>query len=142
MVPCKSGISARTTNGPLSVLAVTGAIDLQATNGPVSLDDVGGDVHARVENGPLTVRLVGTAWTGAGLDAEAQNGPVDLALPEHYNAELETGTVNGPVDFQIPITVTLTGRGSDRIRTTLGKGGAPIRVVTTNGPLTVRRAEE
>jgi hypothetical protein len=99
-------------------------------------------VHARVENGPLTVRLVGTAWTGAGLDAEAQNGPVDLALPEHYNAELETGTVNGPVDFQIPITVTLTGRGSDRIRTTLGKGGAPIRVVTTNGPLTVRRAEE
>jgi DUF4097 and DUF4098 domain-containing protein YvlB len=140
MVPRKTGLTAETSNGPLSVEGVSGTMDLRATNGPVSLERVSGDVHARVQNGPLRVELDGTGWDGKGLDAEAMNGPVDLALPEHYNAELETGTVNGPTDFQVPITVTLKGRRTDRIHTTLGKGGAPVRVVTTNGPLTVRRA--
>ena len=140
MVPRKIGIHAETTNGPLSVEGVNGAIDVRATNGPVTLSRLAGDVHARVQNGPLSVRLDGTAWNGTGLDAESTNGPVDLAIPEHYNAELETGTVNGPTDFRMPITVTLAGRRSDRIHTTLGKGGSPVRVVTTNGPLTVRRA--
>jgi DUF4097 and DUF4098 domain-containing protein YvlB len=139
-VPRKSDLHAETTNGPLSVDGVSGDIELRATNGPVSLSGVSGDVRARVQNGPLNVVLNGSAWNGKGLDAEAVNGPVDLALPEDYNAELETGTVNGPTDFEIPITVTLHGRRPDRIRTTLGRGGASVRVVTTNGPITVRRA--
>jgi DUF4097 and DUF4098 domain-containing protein YvlB len=115
-------------------------MNLRAHNGPVSLTGVGGDITARVQNGPLTVRLSGTRWDGTGLDAEARNGPVDLAIPERYNAQLETGTVNGPMDVAFPLTVTLQGHVTDRIRTTLGAGGAPIRVVTTNGPLTIRRA--
>jgi hypothetical protein len=62
-----------------------------------------------------------------------------LTVPEHYSARLETGTVNGPIDVDIPITITgrFTGK---RITTTLGNGGPPIRAVTTNGPLSVRRS--
>ena len=41
------------------------------------------------------------------------------------------------VDF--PMTVTIQGRLSHRINTTLGSGGAPVRVVTTNGPLVIKR---
>ena len=115
-------------------------MDLRAENGPVSLTGVGGDVVARVQNGPLSVRLAGTKWDGKGLDAESVNGPVTLAVPENYNAELETGTVNGPYDVAMPLTVTIQGSVKDRIHSTLGKGGAPVRVVTTNGPLTIRRA--
>ncbi len=139
-VPKKTNLTAETVNGPLSVDGVTGTINLRAQNGPVSLSDVGGDVVARVQNGPLSVQLSGTKWDGKGLDAESVNGPVDLAVPENYNAELETGTVNGPYDVAMPLTVTLQGSMRDRIHSTLGKGGAPVRVVTTNGPLTIRRA--
>ena len=139
-VPKKLDIKAETVNGPLSVEGVTGTMDLRAKNGPVSLSQVGGDVRAYVQNGPLTVELSGTSWNGKGLDAEAVNGPLDLALPDNYNAELETGTVNGPYDIGVPLTVTLKGRTQDRIHSTLGKGGAPVRAVTTNGPLTIRRA--
>ncbi len=140
MVPRKTDLRAETTNGPLSVDGVTGTMELRAQNGPISLTAVGGDVNARVENGPLTVELGGRERAGKGLDAESVNGPVELAIPDGYNAELETGTVNGPTDFEIPISVTLHGRRQDRIRTTLGKGGVPLRVVTTNGPLTIRKA--
>jgi DUF4097 and DUF4098 domain-containing protein YvlB len=119
---------------------VKGSLRLRAQNGPVALIGVAGDVNARVQNGPLRVKLAGDQWDGAGLDAEATNGPVDLAIPEHYDAQLETGTVNGPMDLTFPLTVTVQGRLTHRIRATLGRGGAPVRVVTTNGPLAIRRA--
>ncbi|MFN2570147.1 MAG: DUF4097 family beta strand repeat-containing protein, partial [Gemmatimonadales bacterium] len=119
--------------------AVAGSMDLTTQNGPLSLSGVGGDVHARAQNGPLTIDLTGTRWEGTGLDAETQNGPADLRIPETYNAKIEFGTINGPMDVDFPITVTLNGRIRDRISTTLGSGGPPIRVVTTNGPMMVRR---
>jgi hypothetical protein len=43
------------------------------------------------------------------------------------------------MDVAFPMTVTISGRVKDRISTTLGSGGPPVRVVTTNGPMTVRR---
>ena len=140
LVPRKTGLQAETVNGPLSVEGVSGTMQLRAQNGPVSLIRVGGDVRARVENGPLSVTLEGPAWEGRGLDAEAVNGPVDLALPEGYNAELETGTINGPMTLEMPLKVTLLGRVHQRIHSTLGAGGAPVRVVTTNGPITIRKS--
>jgi hypothetical protein len=139
-VPRHTDLSLETVNGPLSVEDVSGTMDLRAQNGPVSLSGVGGDITARVQNGPLSVELSGTKWDGTGLDAEARNGPVELAIPERYNARLETGTVNGPMDVAFPLTVTVQGHLTNRIQTTLGQGGAPVRVVTTNGPLTIRRA--
>jgi DUF4097 and DUF4098 domain-containing protein YvlB len=139
-VPKKTNLTAEVTNGPLSAEGLSGTAELRAQNGPVSIDDMSGDVRVRVQNGPLDITLAGTHWEGKGLDAEAVNGPVDFAVPENYNAEVETGTVNGPSNFDLPITVTLHGGKMDRLRFTMGKGGSPVRVVTTNGPFTIRRA--
>lgn len=140
MVPRRTDLTLSTHNGPLSVEDVAGRMDLSTQNGPLSLSGVGGDVHARAQNGPLTIELLGARWEGAGLDAETQNGPAALRIPENYNAKIEFGTVNGPMDVGFPMTVTLSGRIRDRINTTLGSGGPPIRVVTTNGPMSVRRS--
>jgi DUF4097 and DUF4098 domain-containing protein YvlB len=137
-VPRHTDLSLESINGPLSVEDVTGSMQLRSQNGPLSLRGVAGDVTARVQNGPLSVALSGSHWDGPGLDAEAQNGPVDLSIPDRYNARLETGTVNGPMDLNFPLTVTVQGHVTNRIRTTLGDGGSPVRVVTTNGPLTIR----
>jgi len=141
MVPKRTSLTAYTINGPLSARNLSGSIELRSTNGPLSLEELAGDVRARVQNGPLSVELSGKGWDGKGLDAESVNGPVDLGIPDGYNAELETGTVNGPMSTGVPLTITLQGRLRDRIHTKLGSGGAPVRVVTTNGPLTIRRAD-
>jgi DUF4097 and DUF4098 domain-containing protein YvlB len=140
-VPRRTSLTAYTVNGPLSARNLSGTIELRSTNGPLSLEELAGDVRARVQNGPLSVELSGKAWEGKGLDAESVNGPVDLGIPDGYNAELETGTVNGPMSTRVPLTITVQGRLRDRIHTRLGSGGAPVRVVTTNGPLTIRRAD-
>lgn len=138
MVPSRTDLTARTVNGPIVVDDVTGKMDLEAVNGPVTLGGLGGDVHARTVNGPLVVTLDGAKWAGTGLDGETTNGPVTLTLPSGYAAHLETGTENGPVSIDIPITVQGHFNGRD-IRTDIGGGGPTVRVVTTNGPVIVRR---
>jgi DUF4097 and DUF4098 domain-containing protein YvlB len=138
-VPERTNLDLTTVNGPVGVTGVSGRLRAEATNGPVRLDGVSGDVRARVRNGPLTVVLAGTGWAGTGLDAETVNGPARLYVPENYSAALEIGTVNGPLNIGFPIPVTLSGNVRRHITTTLGNGGAPIRVVTTNGPFSVQR---
>jgi hypothetical protein len=142
MAPRRVDLDLQTDNGPLEVADVTGRLRLQAQNGPLDLSKVGGDVRAHAQNGPLHVELTGSRWDGEGLDAETQNGPLTLLVPEGYNAQLETGTVNGPMDIGFPITVQgQIGMGSRRrITTTLGSGGPTVRVVTTNGPAVLRRS--
>ena len=139
LVPRRMDVEATTRNGPLSVKNVTGTMKLDVVNGPLDLYGVGGDVTARADNGPLSVGLTGARWEGAGLDAETRNGPVTIRIPEGYSAEIETGTINGPLDVSFPLTVTLQGRIPRRIRTTMGSGGASVRAVTTNGPASIQR---
>lgn len=137
-VPLRTDLTAETVNGPVAVEDVTGRLDLSTTNGPLTLSGLGGIVRARTTNGPLTVSLAGVRWDGEGLDAETSNGPVRLSIPADYSARLETGTVNGPMSIDFP--VVMQGRISmRRITTNLGQGGAPIRAVTTNGPVVVAR---
>jgi Toastrack DUF4097 len=137
-VPAKSDLEAVTENGPVSLFGVQGHIELTSENGPVTLSDAGGDVRARTTNGPLVIGLTGSQWAGRGLDAETTNGPARLTVPDGYSAELEAGTTNGPMSLGFPVMVQGRNIGK-RISTTLGNGGARIRVMTTNGPLVLTR---
>lgn len=136
-IPSRSNLRVETRNGPVSVTQVSGDLDLQTRNGPMSLNDLSGSVRARTTNGPLSISLTGSKWDGSGLDARTTNGPLTISVPENYSAHLETGTTNGPVSLGFPVTVQ--GRINRDISTDLGRGGATIRAMTTNGPLTLRR---
>jgi DUF4097 and DUF4098 domain-containing protein YvlB len=98
---------------------------------------VGGDVHARTQNGSLNVQLAGKSWDGEGLDAVTQNGSVRIAIPDAYAATLETGTVNGRINTDFPITVQ--GRISRQLSVPLNGGGRTIRAMTTNGSVRISR---
>jgi len=138
-VPNRTDLELSAHNGPVAINDVNGAIGATTVNGPLSLSGVAGNVTARTQNGPLTINLTGSRWDGEGLDAETRNGPVRLSIPDGYSAELETGTVNGPFETEVPLTVTQLGRVNRRIESTLGSGGPRIRAITTNGPVVIRR---
>jgi hypothetical protein len=140
--PRHTNLDLNTLNGPLAARDVTGTLRLTAVNGPLTLDGLGGDVRAHAQNGPLSVVLQGSRWDGTGLDAETQNGPLSVDVPEGYNAAFETGTINGPMEIDFPVTVQgRIGVGARRhLTTTLGSGGPPVRVVTTNGPAVIRKS--
>jgi hypothetical protein len=133
--PRSMDLDVQTVNGPVTIEGIRGRMSLHTENGPLTLMGAGGDIEGRTTNGPLTVTLTGSRWQGRGLDVETSNGPVQLRIPDGYSADLTTGTQNGPV------TGAYVGAGAGRrhrhVNVTLGSGGAPIRVVTTNGPIVV-----
>lgn len=136
-VPRRFDLRLDAHNGGLGVTGVVGKMDLQTENGSVSLNDVGGDVHARTQNGSLNVELDGGKWEGAGLDAETQNGSVRMGIPASYAAQIETGTVNGRMSTDFPITVQ--GRIGRRLSLPLNGGGTTLRAITTNGSVSLTR---
>jgi len=136
-VPRTAMLTLNTHNGGISIDDFRGTAKFQAVNGGVSLRNVGGDIRGATTNGGVTVDIKDDRWDGAGLDVETRNGGIRLTLPDNFSAELETGTTNGRVNIDFPVTVQ--GSFGRHIRTTLGAGGARVRAVTTNGGVTVRR---
>lgn len=136
-VPASTDLTLETHNGGISIDGVRGTIQLEAMNGALALHDVGGDVYGRTVNGSLSVDLNGDHWSGEGLDLVTTNGGVVLNIPEDYSAKLETGTTNGRMNVDFPVVVK--GEMNKRLRVELGRNGAPIRAITTNGSVKVRR---
>lgn len=138
-VPRQTDLDLDSLNGGISVAGVAGTLRFETHNGGVNLRDLAGSVRGETHNGGLNVSLGGSRWEGEGLDVETSNGGVTLSIPEGYNAQLETRTVNGGVRFDYPMTVVgdLTARTG--LNATLGSGGPPVRVRTVNGGLRVQR---
>jgi hypothetical protein len=136
-VPTVSMLSLKTTNGGITVRDVDGQVEFRTVNGGVKLVNLAGDVKGRTSNGGVDVDLDGPGWRGEGLDVETSNGGVHLRIPEQYSAHLETGTVNGGLNIDFPLTVR--GRVDRQISADLGGGGAPIRVRTHNGGVKVSK---
>jgi hypothetical protein len=136
-VPTRLDLELETTNGSVSVNGVAGRMRLETSNGSLTLADLGGDVQAHSSNGSVHVRLSGSRWDGDGLDVRTSNGSAQLDVPEDYNARLVTGTNNGSIRVDFPITVTGNIRRS--LDTTLGSGGPTIRVQSSNGSVRVGR---
>ncbi len=135
LVPRSTNLKLTAHNGGISISGVDGKMDFETQNGGIHLDDVAGDVKGRTANGGVHVELSGSSWKGSGLDVQTTNGGVHLSIPENFAARVETGTVNGGFKSDIAaLNVEKNDRQrAVRLNTDLNGGGAPIRVVTTNG---------
>ncbi len=140
--PRNSNISLTAHNGGISVQGIDGNAEFETMNGGVFLSDVAGSFKGKTTNGGVFVKLAGSSWKGAGLDVTTTNGGVNILMPETYAANIETGTVNGGFQSTIPaLNVTTENiKGDDwgrqrtkKISTSFNGGGAPIRIITTNG---------
>ncbi|MFZ1701162.1 MAG: DUF4097 family beta strand repeat-containing protein [Pyrinomonadaceae bacterium] len=150
-VPRSTNLKLAAHNGGISIANVDGSAEFATTNGGVSLNNLSGDVRGKTANGGVNVVLAGNTWRGNGLDVETKNGGVNLTLPRNYAARVETGTVNGGFKSDFPeLNVTTEDlKGDDwsnrsrakRISTNLNGGGAPIRVITTNGGIKINTSD-
>jgi len=136
--PRRLGVDLKSENGGIDITHLDGEIHFDTTNGGVSLNDLAGDVHGSTVNGGLEIALTGERWNGKGLNAETTNGGVTVNIPAHYSAHLETGTVNGGIHIDFPITIQ--GEIKNRLSTNLGSGGPTIHAETTNGGVEINRA--
>jgi len=136
-VPTQMNLSLKSTNGGLGIRDVEGHIEFVTTNGGVKLANIAGDVRGRTTNGGVDIELDGATWRGEGLDVQTSNGGVKLSIPDDYSAHLQVGTTNGGMHSDFPMNVK--GRLDRDIDATLGGGGAPIRVRTSNGGVRITK---
>ncbi len=135
LVPRMTNLNLTTRNGGIGISGVEGNMEFSAENGGIHLNDVAGNVKGKTINGGLHIVLTGSGWRGSGLDVETTNGGVHLTIPANFAAHIETGTINGGFQSDISsLNVDSKDRSrSRRITTDLNGGGAPIRLITTNG---------
>ena len=136
-VPRRADLSLETHNGGIAIADVNGKIDFSALNGGVVLKRVGGAVKGSTTNGGLVIELSGDRWDGDSMDVSTTNGGVIMSVPENYSARVETGTVNGSVNTEFPVTVQ--GRITKQLALNLGSGGAMVRATTTNGGVHLKK---
>lgn len=135
-VPRSTSLRLEAHNGGIRLESLAGDVHARTTNGGIHLNGGAGRIRGETTNGGLHLDLLGSSWEGDGVDLRTTNGGVQIRVPDGYAAELETGTVNGGMSLDIPITVQ--GRIGRTLRTQLGAGGALIRAVTTNGGVSIR----
>jgi hypothetical protein len=136
-VPTATPLSLKSTNGGIRISDVNSHVEFTTVNGGVKLARMGGEVEGRTSNGGVDVDLDGPTWNGSGLDVQTSNGGVKLAIPEGYSAHLETGTVNGHIQIDFPVTVQ--GSIGKTFSTDLGSGGPVVRVRTSNGGVKIMK---
>jgi DUF4097 and DUF4098 domain-containing protein YvlB len=139
-----SKLTARAYNGPISLKNFSGEADITAVNGPISLEGSNGNVRIHTENGPISVALTGKTWSGTGLSADAQNGPVTLMVPKGYQSSFVVESRNyAPVSCQASICDNARKTWDDENRRIeYGSTPAMIRLSTVNGPVSVRESRE
>ena len=136
-VPQTTNLALRTHNGGIHIAGVTGHTQFQAVNGGVSLMGLSGSVEGHTANGGLHLELASDHWDGDRCDVSTTNGGVTIRIPSNYSAHLETGTVNGGVRIDFPVTVQ--GEINKQIAVDLGAGGRLVRATTTNGGVRVEK---
>jgi hypothetical protein len=137
-------LTARAKNGPISLKNFSGDAEITAVNGPISLDGSSGSVRIHTENGPISVALEGKTWSGAGLSADAKNGPVTLMVPSGYESSFVVESTNyAPVSCKASICENARKTWDDEHRRIeYGSSPAMIRLSTVNGPVSVRDSRE
>jgi len=137
-------LTARAKNGPISLKNFSGEAEITAVNGPINIDGGKGSVRIHTENGPISVELEGKTWSGAGLSADAKNGPVTLMVPSGYQSSFVVESTNyAPVSCKASICDNARKTWDDEHRRIeFGSAPAMIRLSTVNGPVSVRESRE
>jgi hypothetical protein len=137
-------LTAHAHNGPITMKNFSGDGEITATNGPISLEGNSGNLRVHTENGPISVALKGTTWSGAGLSADAQNGPLTLLVPNGYQSSFAVESTNhAPVSCQAAICDNARKTLDDEHqRIEYGAAPAVIHLSTVNGPVSVKQLRE
>jgi hypothetical protein len=137
-------LTAHATNGPITLRDFSGDADVRAANGPITITGSSGNVRIHTENGPISINLKGTTWSGAGLTADAQNGPLTLSVPSDYKSSFSVESRNySPMSCHASICENARKTWDDNNRR-IEFGGSPamIKLSTVNGPVSVQSSRD
>jgi hypothetical protein len=149
----RSRIRARSSNGSATLSDIVGNIEISTSNAKVCCSGTSGKLVARSSNGKIEIekhrgsidastsngliRASLEAVGKQGVSLATSNGRIALELPEHVDADVDVRIENGTIrnDRELEHSNRDT---NGRLRGRLGSGGAPIKLRTSNGSISLR----
>ena len=105
----------------------------------VSVEGTLTSVRVHTGDGTVTMAVAPGSETSGDWSIATGDGSVTLELPDDFNADLDAHTGDGRISVE-DLRVNVSGRmGKNRLRGQLGAGGAPLRIRTGDGSITLRR---
>jgi len=128
-------IEVATSNAKVCCTSTCGKLVARSSNGKIEIDKHRGSVDASTSNGLIRASLDGVGKHGVTL--ATSNGRIVLELPEHVDADVDVRIDNGVIrnDRKLEHANRDT---NGRLRGRLGNGGAPIKLRTSNGSISLR----
>jgi DUF4097 and DUF4098 domain-containing protein YvlB len=126
-----------TPSADLNADQVQGPLTLATRNRNITLDRVSGDISVTNRNG--AVELTGAPPLG-NITVENRNGSVTLTMPEQAGFTVQAETTNGDAENDFGLNVEGGDSNRKTIGGTVGKGGPLVRISTTQGDVSVKKA--
>ncbi len=123
-------------SGNLQANRLLGPVTVTTRDRTIELDDVSGPVTVANRNGAVSVT---SAAPLGPVEITNQHGSIDLGLPEHAGFGLDAEAKNGSLEDDFGLQPEDQG-DLHRLTGTVGSGGTRVRVMTTDGDVTIRKA--
>jgi hypothetical protein len=124
-----------TSNAKVCCLGTCGKLTARSSNGKIEIDEHRGSIDASTSNGLIRASLESVGERGVQL--ATSNGRIVLELPDDVDADVDIRIDNGII--RSDRTLSPSNRESNgRLAGRLGSGGAPIKLRTSNGSISLR----
>jgi DUF4097 and DUF4098 domain-containing protein YvlB len=121
----------------LSADQVLGPVVLTTRERNITLDRVAGDIAVTNRNGAIDLTA---APTLGNITIEDRTGNVKLIVPEKAGYSLQAGTTNGNIESDLPLSASNSDHEKS-LSGTVGAGGPTVRITTTNGDISIDKAD-
>jgi len=136
MVPRSANLeNIKLINGALSISGVDGPVKASSVNGSIKAEHIGGQADLSTVNGPLEASFNNIAPCHA-IALSSVNGAIHLSIPSDADAVVEARNLSGGIDTEFGHAWRESA--GQRLRTTVNRGGAQIRVHNVNGGISIR----
>jgi DUF4097 and DUF4098 domain-containing protein YvlB len=147
----KTDINAKMDRGEFSISSVNGWVEATVKEGSLEAKSMAGYFSGVTQRGDIVVEMSGKHWSGLELGALTHQGSANLILPEEYSAALQLETRDGKITVNYPPRIEegeeippeiVIRKNSQSLKASVGDGGAPIRIVTYSGDITLSKQEK
>ena len=141
-LPTAVKVDARTMNGSIALVGVTGGVDARTVNGSINISHAAGPIEAKATNGAIEA-VVDSLGADDPIVLEGVNGSMTAVLPADLEADVKLSTVNGWIRSDFAVT-TEGELSKHRLRGQIGTSSRDVVLKTVNGNVALLRgsAEE
>ncbi len=147
----KTDVKANIGKGEFFIEGINGWVEATVKEGGLEARSMAGYFSGITQRGDILAEMSNIRWNGLEFGALTQQGSVTLVLPKAYSAALQLEARNGKITVDYPPRVfegeevppdIIVNKTSQTLRAAVGDGGAPIRLATNSGDVTLSLKKE